>query len=485
MHFTALDAGVLALYLIGMVVVGWWTRGKISTTKDYIVAGRQLSWLVVMATLTASWWGGGATIGRVGRGYEIGMSLVWTVVGYVIGVLILTLLAPLLWKADVYTMPGLVEKRYGEKSGLLASILVAFFSITGISMQLVAIGTVFGYIGAPLGITPQVMIFAGAIILIAYTYMGGLYAVAYTDIVQVIILLIGLVVVAPVLAVRAAGGWSAVVAAVPANAWNPITSSPVSSWAPLFWTWLFGGVTEPYQWQRLFAAKDARSARKAILWSGLATVAFCVVMVFLGIVARALYKPEYLKTFKTNEVIVPLMAVQLFPPIITGLVIAALTAAMMSTADSTLLIAANTVVYDIVQKYKRMSEEESVRWQRYMVIVLGLSGAYIALFATSVFSFWVWRWNAFCGSMLLPIAATILWKRATKLAVNAGMVAGFLGGVYWAQIIKAYPWVRSMALNSQIVFAGIVSGAAILLVSLLTRPDDTLPIVDQVRSIPD
>jgi len=184
-----IDFAVLILYLVLMLFIGFYSSKKIKNSDDYVLAGRKLGYIMTVGTLVATMIGASATMGKAGMASQKGIAMAWSGIAIAIGYLCFSLFANKLRLSGNWYIPDVLEKRYGKNIKTFSSVIITLAVIAVYGAQLIAMGIIFNLAGNPLGISYQESIIIAGIILVLYTFIGGLFAVAYTDLIQILIIL--------------------------------------------------------------------------------------------------------------------------------------------------------------------------------------------------------------------------------------------------------------------------------------------------------
>ncbi len=307
---------------------------------------------------------------------------------------------------------------------------------TYVTAQMVSSGKAFSSF---LGMQYETGVVVGAVFIIAYTFVGGYKAVSYTDVVQGVLMLLGLIVV-PVAAVSAAGGWGEVTQELALQ--DPALLDPFAfSNAPV-WIGIasfvaiglpFIGV--PQLLVRYMSARDDGEIKKARVMSLIVLFIFTTGAVTAGVAGRALYPG-----LEDSETIFPVISSNLFPPVISGMLLVVVLSAIMSTVDSLLLLASSAVVRDTYQKIMGSQESDAVlsNYGKIVTVVIGIIALLLGIQEPRViFHFVLASWSGL-GSAFGPVMIGILYyKRITWEGVLSGMLGGFLASIVWLTWFKA------------------------------------------------
>ena len=469
---------VAIVYLGLLAAFAIWSRRETHTLAGYYLAGRKLPFWVVAFSTNATGESGWLLLGLTGMGYAVGAQAYWVVVGEVLGVGLSWLLVSRRLKrvgdaSEAITVPDVLTARFDDKLHLIRGIAVAIILVmvtAYVSAQMIATGKAissFTEMGYATGI------FVGAAIIIGYTFVGGYKAVSYTDVLQGVLMLAGLVFV-PIVAITHAGGWSEIVANLPADDASyhnmfAISESGIAGWIVII---SFLGIGLPFLGVpqllvRYMSARDDAELKKARVVSVLVMLFFGIGAVTAGIAGRALFPG-----LDDPETIFPVLSSELFPALITGVLLVIVLSAIMSTVDSLLLLASSAVVRDTVQKIlgSTKSDEQLSVYGKVLTLVIGAIGIMLA-FQVEALIFWfvLFAWSGL-GAAFGPVVLCLLYyKGTTRQGVIAGMLGGFLTSVIWVLGVKDHTHGLYEAVPGFIV--GIL---ATLVVSKLTQKGESM-----------
>ncbi len=437
---------VLVLYLVVLLVIGVWSRRESGTIKGYFVGGKKLpAWVVAFssnATGESAW----LLLGLTGMGYMVGIHALWVVLGEVLGVAIAWAFVAVPFKEytdryDSITVPDYLEARVGDP-GHVIRILSAVIIFTMVSAytaaQLTASGKAFASF---LGTSYTAGVLIGAVVILYYTTVGGFKAVAYSDLLQGVLMFVGLLVL-PFIGVSAAGGWMAVMEAL--RAADPALLAPMGvhglSVPGVVSAVSFMGIGlaflgAPQLLTRFMAARD----RQSIVDGGMIAVV-CVIVFDVGAVLGGMSGRVLFPGLADPETILPTMTGELLPPVLTGVFLVIVLAAIMSTVDSLLLLASSALVRDVVQKvlHPDLDERRLSLYGKITTVVIGGVALVFALGEVRViFWFVLFAWSGLASAFTPVVLCSLFWKRTTRAGVIAGMLAGFLAAVLWVVLVKA------------------------------------------------
>ncbi|MEQ9298668.1 MAG: sodium/solute symporter [Cyclobacteriaceae bacterium] len=454
---------IFFLYFGVVFVIGWYSMRATANESDYWIAGGKLGWGVGGATMAATHTSAGTFIGTIGVIYEVGWSFTWVLIAIPLSYwFMVAVLAPRFTKVKELTLPAFLERRYNSKAARgVGAVIILIATVVYIQAQIVAGGLVANIVfGIP--ITQGMVIFT--IILLMYTVIGGMLAVAYTDFLQMVIMVLGTVVSVPI-AIHHFGGLDNMLNAV--EAVKPMTFQwggfPTTLLITMSLAFFLGSVATPEKVVRLYAMKDMKTIRKGILMTIILVTGINLLVFFLGLAAMALFP-----VLPTGDLAMPVIARAVLPTFIGTIMLAALTSAMMSTVDSLLLVAGSALSEDIYQNlvHSKASEKRRLQVARIGIFTVGIIPLFLVLTGVGegeLIQFIVVLFTAIMAAgFFTPVVGGILWKRATK----AGAISSMIGGVVVTGLWKAF----GDPLIYPVLPGFIVSVTLYILVSLVTKP---------------
>ena len=418
---------IVVAYLIGMMVIGYVVaKLKIKTSEDYMVAGRRMGLFMVAFSLSANNIGGGSTTGLAGKAFGAwGMSAIWYVLTASIAMIPLAYFAPRIRKTLAITIPEVVERRFGKASGTFTAVLniLALFCLT--SSQIAASGAV---ITTLTGIPLNVCLLIAGLVVICYTTLGGMIADQISDLLQFLIILIGLAISTPFV-LHAAGGWGALSTKLPGEQLSLVKIG----WVPIlgyifnyFCTFLSG----PEMVSRFESAKDEKTAMKASLLSGVLMALMAVFPTLLGLAALAL--KDELPGVAGNTAMMAVTS-KYAPGLITGLVSAAIISATMSSADSNLLCMSTMFINDIVNVYsqKQRTDKQEILMTRVCNAVFCLVAMSISFLGINIVTMNTFAFAIRCAGPFAAYGLGLIVPRATKASGAVSIVTGTIAVIFW------------------------------------------------------
>lgn len=420
---------IVACYLIGMLVIGFIVgKLKIKTSSDYMLAGRRMGLFMVAFSLSANNIGGGSTTGLADKAFgSWGLSAIWYVLAASIAMIPLAYFAPRIRKTMAVTIPEVIGRRFGKGSSVFSAVLniLALFCLT--SSQVAASGSV---VSTLTGIPMNVCLVIAGVIIILYTTLGGMIADQISDLVQFIIILLGLAIATPIV-IHGCGGWEAVSSKLPGEQLDPTKIGWVVIIGYIF-NYFCTFLSGPEMISRFESAKDEKTAFSASLLSGLLMAAMAIFPTLLGLAALAMRDQIADITGATA-----MMAVteHFAPAVITGLVSAAIISATMSSADSNLLCMSTMFMNDIMIHYsskcRNLSDRQMILWTRTCNVIFCTIAMLISLLQINIVTMNTFAFAIRCAGPFAAYGLGMVIPRATKHSGQISIVTGTIGVIFW------------------------------------------------------
>lgn len=469
--------GAFVAYLVLLLGIGALSaRFSSAGIGEFFVGGRRMNRLVVALSAVVSGRSAWLLLGVTGMAFVNGASALWACVGYTVAeaVLFFTYARRLRRFAGIHdsiTLPDFFATRFGDRDGrlrLTLAVVILLFMVSYVAAQFAGGGKA---IAASFGLSNLAGVLLTAGIVLVYTTLGGFLAVSVTDALQAFFMLFGLLVL-PLMAMADAGGWGAVSAQLQAH-----DGAFLDPFALAFGAFLglvgigLGSPGNPHIIVRYMSIAEERQ----LVFAGVVGTFWNVVMgagaVMIGLVGRAFFADASALPASDTENLYPVLAQQHLHPILFGVVVASVFAALMSTADSQLLVAGSTVVRDFYQKVVKAGQEIPERtlvlYSR--VVVAALVGVALVMGAVAeqlVFWLVLFAWAGLGASLGPTMILALYWRRTTRAGIFAGLAGGALTTVVWyfTPALKARLY--------ELIPAFAVSLVATVLVSLATRPPE-------------
>lgn len=430
-----------AVYLLGMLALGWLAYRTTNSLSDYILGGRRLGAGVTALSAGASDMSGWLLLGLPGAFYASGLNQIWIVIGLLIGAwanwhYVAARLRESSEKLDdALTIPDFLEKRFADKSRILrmvsALVILLFFTFY-VSSGMVSGALLFE---KSFGIPYNTALIVGALIIIAYTFLGGFLAVSWTDFFQGLLMLLALV-VTPLVLIFEVGGWSQASQLITTQktfAFDVWHETGILAMLSLM-AWGLGYFGQPHILARFMGIRSVDKVRSAkyIAMSWMLLSMLGASLIGLGGIAYYAQQP-----LDNSETILILLSQALFHPAIAGVLLAAILAAIMSTIDSQLLVSSSALAEDLYRGFMRpnASQQELIWISRFAVIAVALVAIILAMNPeSSVLDLVGYAWAGF-GAAFGPVMILALWwPKMTRNGALAGMVIGTLTVIIWGNL---------------------------------------------------
>ncbi len=475
LHF--LDYGAIGAYFLILFLVGYFTmrsRKEGEETESFLAADRDMNLFQTTSTTAAGDLGGGFSIAMGGLGFTLGFSASWLIaVSGLSIVLVSFLMVPKVkhWadKMNGLTTGDLFETRYDRRTGTVAAIVIGLAWSAFVGGQIMAGGKL---LQATMGFDLTLATLLVGAIIVAYTAMGGLKAVIYTDVFQMVVLMIGIMFILVPVGLVEVGGWNAMVETL---ASNPETASMLD-WTAAGWKqilgWFFAVIPIWFiaivGLQRIVAARDVKTAQRAFFLTGIPIEwpLFAIGSTMVGIFARILM-PE----LADPEMATPYMIMTLLPVGLGGLVIAAYIATVMSTADSCLIGPVAIFTNDIYRKHINpgATDIQLIRVARTATIFLGTFTIACAFLVPNILDLILYAYTFGAAGIFFPMLGLLFWKRATATGAFWSIILGGSSAVIWTVTGEPYGFAASY-------IGWAISLPALVSISLLTEhsPEEDL-----------
>ena len=406
-----MDYVVVIIYFAVMLAAAYWGYRRAKTADDYLVAGRRLGHPMFIGTLSAVVLGGASTIGTVSLGYQYGISGAALVFMIGLGLIGLgVLLAGRLAKAGVYTVPELMAKRYGISAKLVSAAIMAAYALMIATTSTIASGTVFNSL---LGVSTTVAILIAGGVVVLYCVTGGMWSLTLTDIIQFAIMTVGIFGLLLPFAVSEAGGLSGMSDTLPSSYFDP-TAIGWNTIFTYFLLFFFGLMIGQDIWQRVFTGRDEKVMRTGTIVAGVYCIFYGIVGALIGAAAKVvlpnLSNPDEAFAQVTEAVL---------PVGLTGLVLAAALAAIMSTASAALLATSTIIANDLLSLVRPV--KNALFATRVTTLFVGVAVVGVSLVVNDVVGALTVAYDLLTGALFVPIVLGLLWSRGTARAAVASM----------------------------------------------------------------
>jgi len=428
--------GFIALYLLVTVAIGLWAARRVKSSTDFALAGRSLPLIMIVTTTFATWFGSETVLGISAKFVQGGLN---SVVEDPFGasmclVLVGLFFAYKLYQMTLVTIGDFYRRRFGPAIEIFCSLVIIVSYLGWVAAQITALGLVFNLLSGG-AITMEGGMVLGTAIVLLYTVFGGMFSVAWTDFMQMLIIVVGLLAIA-VMAGNLAGGPEKVLALAQSNDWFRFWPEPTLHDMVFFFgagiTMMLGSIPQQDVFQRVMSAKDADTARRGPIIGGLAYLAFAFVPMFIVATALLIMPDEAQQLLKDDpQKVLPTLIMGHMPLIAQVFFFGALISAIMSTASATLLAPSTTFVENILKHLvPRMGDKQLLRALRgslvgFTVLVLGYA---IVMQGTPIYELVSGAYQVTLVGAFIPLVCGLYWKRATT---QGAVLSIALGVVTW------------------------------------------------------
>lgn len=473
------------LLLTGIII---YKSRSVKSEEDFVVAGRNVPVYLLVGTLVTTWIGSGSLFGTAGLTFRTGFSELWFSMGAWIGILIVYFIAARVRRISQFTLTDILEKRYSPIARLLGTItiIVAYMIIAGYQFKG---GGRFISILTEGSISPEAGTFITFVIVIAFTALAGMVSIVSIDIFNGIIMILAVCIALPV-AISGFGGWDNVTATI-----NEVSPDHLSMMEGHNFEWYIGimlptlllMLSESSVYQKFSSAKDAKSAKKAVIGMFAGVVFIEFIMCALAVVGFAIYSSDarfFLADGSINEAmseeIILRIGFEQLPAAVGSLLFAGGVAIILSTGNTFLMVTSTNFTRDIVEKYfiKDLTEKRKLFIQRISIVVLGFLAFLMITQFTTILEMAFISYTMIGASLAPALLATFFWKRVTKEGGIASIASGMLTVVLITVMNNVagenvIDWgIISFPFDTDLIAipALIISMTSLIVVSLLTKP---------------
>lgn len=468
-------AAVLA-YLAVLATIGYWRSRQVRTGDDFLVAGRSLPARVLVFTLLSTWIGSGSLFAGAGLGYRNGFSGLWQSAGAWVGIALIYFIAPRVRRIAQYTVPDVLELRYGAAARVLGTLTIVLAYTTIAAYQFRGGGRLLNLVA---GIDPVTGALITAAFCVAYTAFAGMLSIAYLDIANGLMMTAGVGLAVGAL-VGDLGGFAPAISALrpeQITVFGPMR--PVDALA-LFLPTMFLLLGEANMYQKFFSAKDERATRLAVAGWIVGTVLLETLIDSVGVFGSV--SVTGLDTVQ-SETIVVRVALDVLPALLGLLLLCGAAAIIVSTANSFLLTPSTNLMRDVYQRFVNpaVTDRQVLVYTRLLVVALGVIGFVAGNYFPTILAMALWAYTMYGAGITPALLAAFIWRRATPQGGVTSIAAGMVTTLLWEIVAlvrgggeAAYP------LGLQTVYPALVASiGTLLVVSLLTPPAPARQLADR------
>jgi SSS family solute:Na+ symporter len=471
-----LYAVVLGIIVVTLLAVSIGRLSKVKTKADYLVAGRSLPAFVLVFTLLSSWIGSGSLLGGAENAYKHGFVALWQGGGGWAGLALIYFIAPRARKFAQFTIPDLLEARYNQTARVLGVIAVLFTYTAITSYQFIGGGDILHLIFPTVTAVQGQFILAGFVIV--FTAIAGMASVAYMDVVIGLLATFTMLAALPVL-LHLAGGWAGVHAVLPATHFQVLGDLSWIQALELALPTCLLMLGNQSMYQKFFSAKSEKDATRATVGWVVGTVILETVIVAIAVVGSALFpsgevheRPREILAYTATHAFGGAVAGNRVLGLLGALLVGAIFAKVVSTANNYLFSPATNLVNDVFVRYVRpdATNGQILLVSRLMVVGLGAWALYQSLGTTSVLKKSLYAYTIYSAALTPVILAAFYWKRATAWAAVASIATGTFVTVFWDSDFVHNRLPAIVSERDAIFPALLASLLCLFVVSLLTPP---------------
>ena len=471
---------IFAVYILLMVAIGMYFSNKNENMSDYILGGRSLNVWVASLSAQASDMSGWLLTGLPGLAYVSAVGsqeAIWTALGLAIGTYLNWLFVAKRLRqyteicGNALTMPDYFEHRFMDESRTLRIVTALFILVFFLVYTSSAFVTAAKLFRTVFGMSYMQGLLLGAVIVVIYTCLGGFKAVCWTDLFQGILMFIAILVI-PVVAARVLGGFQP--ALETASTLHPGSLDIIPNGDNISWFvvitglgWGIGYFGQPHILARFMAIRSSKEVRPARIIAMVWVTVSLAFAILVGILGIAYLNPPL--AAGEHETVFMRMSLELFHPLIAGVLLSAILAATMSTADSQLLVTASAISEDVYKAFinPKATDKQLITISKITVIVVAIIAVIIGLNPeSSIFKLVSYAWAGFCSAFGPTIVLSLYWRRMTRKGAIAGVISGGTVSIVWG-MLKSLGGIFSIY---EIVPGVIVSVIMIVVVSLMDAP---------------
>ncbi len=422
----------VVLYLVGTLALGAWAGTRIKSTSDFALAGRSLPLVMVVTTTFATWFGAETVMGIPAKFVQGGLN---AIVEDPFGagtclVLVGAFFAAKLYKQNLLTIGDFYRQRYGKGVEVFCSLAIILSYLGWVAAQITALGLVFSVLtGGAMSETAGMIV--GTLAVLVYVVIGGFLAIAWTDFIQMIVLVVGLTIIAVFSAELAGGAGQVLDMASSQNLWAffpPPTFTDIAFFIGAGLTMMLGSIPQQDVFQRVMSAKDADTARNGAVIGGVSYILFAFVPMFIVASAVVVMGSSAMELAKDDyQRLLPTFVLTKMPLVMQILFFGALLSAIKSTSSATLLAPSTSFVENILKNLRpTMSDRQTLVAMRVTIVVFtAVVLAYaIAMKGTPIYDLVSGAYQVTLVAAFVPLVMGLYWKRATTQGAIVSIAAG-------------------------------------------------------------
>lgn len=451
-------------YFIILVIIGIYYSNKAKTSEEFVLAGKGLGSVVLIGTFLATYTGNG-TISGGGNSLAYTYGL-WPGIFFAVpaigGIIVLSLLSKKIREANVFTVAGIIEKKYGKSARIIAGAIIALSMVSICAYQYKGLAYV---LNVTTGMNVNIATAIAAILIIFLAFSGGLKSVAVTDAISAFIMLIGIVCATPFV-IKAAGGWNNVISTAEPTSLTLSGGQTIYGFLAAYFPLFFLTMGDQNLYQRIAAGKDSKNVKVGFVGWFLGIVVVMPLVAIIAFCAKTIFGDNITAGMAFMSV------TTVIPTALGGLLLAAATAFIVTTGDSYLLSGATNITYDIYAEKinPNATDEQKFRVTRFAIGIAGIFAYIILQFFPSVLAIQYWSYTIYGAGITPALLAAICWKKVTKSGGIISMIVGTIVTIVWE--VLGHP-----GGIATVLVAVPVSIVVLIIVSLATQKELELNVV--------
>src|SRR5579883_644692 len=457
-------AVAVAIVILALCSITVYKAVGVKSKSDFLVAGRSLSWPVLVFTLLSSWIGAGSLLAGAENAYRHGFVALWQPLGGWVGLVLIAMIAGRARHFAQYTIPDLLEVRYNAATRVLGSIAIVIYCTIITSYQFIGGGDILHLIFPQIPRTTGLYIIAAFVVF--FTASAGMASIAYLDLLIGSLVTLTAIIAVPVLLSRA-GGWSRVYHSLPATHFQVLGDYSIWGAIGLALPTMLLLIGNQGMYQKFFSARSESDARKSVIGWIVGTVVLETLLVSLAVIASTM-----LHTYRPREII-PLTARQALPSLLGAILLGGVFAKVISTANNYLFSPATNLIHDVYERFinRKSSERQTLIVSRLIVVVLGLFAVLQATQFESILKASLYAYTVYGAAVTPAVMAVFFWPRATKQGAIVSILLGTVVTIGW-ELTQQYGPVNARAVLGPIdavypaLFCSVLS---LIVVSLRTQ----------------
>ena len=448
-------------YLVALAAAGYWRSRSVQTGDDFLVAGRSLPARVLVFTLLSTWIGSGSLFAGAGLGYRVGFPALWQSAGAWAGIALIYFLASSVRRLAQYTVPEILETRYGRWGRVLGTTTMVLAYTTIAAYQFRGGGRLLHLIS---GVDPRTGAFITAVFCVAYTAFAGMLSIAYLDVANGIMMIAGCAVGVAYLAGHSGGSDGVLHGIRPDQLTLFGAMSPFEAIA-LFLPTLFLLLGEANMYQKFFSARDERAARTAVIGWIAGTILVETLIVSIGVFGSVAVPGLGLQE---SETIVVRVAIDVLPAILGVLLVAGAAAIIVSTATSFLLTPATSLTRDVYQRFINPTADDRrlLLLTRLLVVALGIVAFAAGSFFPTILAMALWAYTMYGAGVTPALLAALAWPGVSPQAGVASIAVGMATTLIWEAAALAH---GTYPLGIQTIYPALIASISTLLAGSVRR----------------